>query len=115
MIAHGPWCSVCGSIQSSRLQKVQPLPHSVSISKDLGYKFLLTLFRAKLIVKPTMPNEAKLATALCACCMHGQPQQSDLCHVQLMLRCDAFTRLDQAFDPVLAQTMFFRQHRSDLV
>ena len=91
------------------------MPLSVSISTELGDKFLLTLFRAKLIVKPTMPNEAKLAAALCACCMHGQPQQSDLCLVQLVLRCDAFIRLDQAFDPVLTQTVFLRQHRSNLV
>jgi hypothetical protein len=88
-------------MQNSRLQKVQPLLHSVSISKELGDKFLLTLFRAKLIVKPTMPNQAKLATALCACCMHGQPQESDLCLAQLVL-------LDQAFDPVLTQTMSCR-------
>jgi len=86
-------------MQNSRLQKVQPLLHSNSISKELGDKFLLTLFRAKLIVKPTMPNQAKLATALC--CMHGQPQESDLCLAQLVL-------LDQAFDPVLTQTMSCR-------
>ena len=91
------------------------MPLSVSISTELGDKFLLTLLRAKLIVKPTMPNEAKLATALCAACMHGQPQEIDLCLTQLVLRCDAFIRLDQAFDPVLMQTVFFRQHRSNLV
>ena len=102
-------------MQSSRLQKIQPLPHSVSILNELGEEFLLTLFRAKLIVKPTMPNEAKLSTALCASCMHDQPQESDLCLAQLVLRSDPFIRLDQAFDPVLTQTMFFRQHRSDLV
>ena len=28
---------------------------------------------------------------------------------------DAFIPLDQAFDPVLMQTVFFRQHRSNLV
>ena len=44
---------------------------------ELGEKFLVTLFRAKLIFKPTMPNEAKLATALRASCMHGQPHESD--------------------------------------
>ena len=99
-------------MQSSRLQKVQPLPHSVSVSKELGDKFLLTLFRAKLI---SMSNEAKLSTALCASCMHDQPQESDLCFTQLVLRCDPFIRLDQAFDPVLTQTVFLRQHRSNLV
>ena len=62
-----------------------------------------------------MPNEAKLATALCACCMHSQPHEIDLSLAQLMLRSDPFIRLDQAFDPVLTQTMFFRQHRSNLV
>src|ERR1700731_1306552 len=58
-------------------REAQPLPQSVSILHELGEKFLLTLFRAKLIFKPTMPNEAKLATALRASCMHGQPQESD--------------------------------------
>ena len=53
---------------------MQPLPHSVSILNELDEKFFLALFRAKLIFKPTMPNEAELATALCASCMHGQPR-----------------------------------------
>jgi len=39
-------------MQSSRLQEVQPLPHSVSILKELGEEFFLTLFRAELIFKP---------------------------------------------------------------
>ena len=37
------------------------------------------------------------------------------CLAQFLFRHDALVRLNQAFDSILTSTIFFRQHRSDLI
>ena len=40
---------------------------------ELDEKLLAAALRAKLVLKPSPPNETKPATAICASCLHHQP------------------------------------------